>query len=66
MKATRIIIGIAAVVFFLLHLTSIPLAIISEESGPSVSWWIGKGVAMILGAAVVVWAFRKPKQAVAE
>ena len=60
MKSTRTIIGIVASVFVLLHITTIPLVILSEEAQPTLSWWIGKVVAMILGLAVAVWALRKP------
>ena len=61
MKIVKIIIGILASLFVLLHLASIPQAVQTIQGEMAISQWIGKIVAIIVGVLVAIWAFRTKK-----
>jgi hypothetical protein len=64
MKILRIVFGVLALLFFLMHLLEIPSFLEGFSSVPEelhASRWIGKVIAIFVGAGIAFICFRRKK-----
>ena len=58
MKILKLILAVLAALFVVAHLIEIPAKLGAVSGDLATSWWLGKGIGILIGSALAVALFR--------